>query len=92
MSKYDAHEVLRHIQIILSRKRLTPCQLREEIGGLINDELSNRTVVCDKAWKKCEFKVPTVYPLTQWTNQLPIGNCAIHGGVFIKPEPTITAA
>ena len=92
MSNYDAQEVLRHIQIILSSEGLTPCQLREQIDGLINEELSNSTLVCDKAWQKCEFKVSTIYPLTHWTHQLPVGNCSIHGGVFVKPVPTSTVA
>ena len=92
MSNYDAQEVLRHIQIILSSEGLTPCQLREKIGDLINDELNNGTLVCDKAWQKCESKVSTIYPLTPWTHQLPVGNCAIHGGIFVKPVPSSTVA
>ncbi len=92
MSNRDDQKVLRNIQIILSSKGLTPSQLREQIGGLINDELSTGSFVCDKAWQKCEVKVPTIYPLIHRERQQPIGSCAVHGGVFVQPEPTTTVA
>ena len=92
MTNYDAQKVVRHIQIILSRKGLTPCQLREEIGELIEDELRDDTLVCDKAWQKCEVKVPTISPLIHGTRQQPVGSCATHNGLFIRPEPSATVA
>jgi hypothetical protein len=91
MTDHDTREVLYHIQAILNRKGLTPCQLREGIGALVSGELGNDTLVCDKAWQKCEVKVPTIYPLVQWSLQRPLGSCSIHGGVFTKPESTSVA-
>lgn len=92
MTNHDAREVLLHIQAILNRKGLTPCQVREDIGALISDELSNGSLFCDRAWRKCEVKSPTIYPLIHWTRQQPLGSCVTHGGEFIKPESTTSVA
>ena len=91
MTNHDVRDVLLHIQAILNRKGLTPCQARADIGALISDKL-NSGLICDKVWQKCEAEVPTIFPLIHWTSQSPISSCVTHGGVFIKLKPTTSVA
>ena len=92
MDNHDAREVLIHIQAILNRKGLSPCQVRADIDMLISGELSKGDLICDKAWQQCELKGQTFYPVVHWAPKQPPGRCAIHGGKFIKPESTSSAA
>ena len=92
MTDHDALKVLRNIQVELSSKGLTECQLRENIGSLVSEEFSQSYLVCDKAWRTCEAKVESIYPLLHWSNLTSVGTCVVHGGEFHRASPTVSIA